>query len=120
MRNKQQQQQQQQQQKQKKQQIQRLIISHPTKESKNQVTVCPRSSDPFDIVSYYIKWVTTSWTYRSIKHCMLSEDSNIFLKHYNMNIYYIYLIFCFIFNLQMKALFHIILHCIVFFKEQKR
>ena len=26
-------------------------------------TVCPKSSDPFYIVSYYIKWVTTSWTY---------------------------------------------------------
>ena len=26
-------------------------------------TVCPGSSDPFFIVSYYIKWVTTSWTY---------------------------------------------------------
>ena len=26
-------------------------------------TVCPRSSDPFYIVTYYIKWVTTSWTY---------------------------------------------------------
>ena len=26
-------------------------------------TVCPRSSDPFTIVSYYMKWVTTSWTY---------------------------------------------------------
>ena len=25
-------------------------------------TVCPRSSDPFYIVTYYIKWVTTSWT----------------------------------------------------------
>ena len=25
--------------------------------------VCPRSSDPFYIESYYIKWVTTSWTY---------------------------------------------------------
>ena len=25
-------------------------------------TVCPRSSDPFQIVTYYIKWVTTSWT----------------------------------------------------------
>ena len=29
--------------------------------------VCPRSSDPFNIVGYYIKWVTTSWTY-SIMH----------------------------------------------------
>ena len=26
-------------------------------------TVCPGSIDPFYIVSYYIKWVTTSWTY---------------------------------------------------------
>ena len=24
-------------------------------------SVCPRSSDPFYIVTYYIKWVTTSW-----------------------------------------------------------
>ena len=29
-------------------------------------TVCPRSSDPFYIVYYYINWVTTSWTYSSI------------------------------------------------------
>ena len=26
-------------------------------------TVCPGNSDPFYIVTYYIKWVTTSWTY---------------------------------------------------------
>ena len=26
-------------------------------------TVCPGSSDPFYIVTYYIKWVTTSWIY---------------------------------------------------------
>ena len=26
-------------------------------------TVCPRSSDPFYTVSYFIKRVTTSWTY---------------------------------------------------------
>ena len=26
-------------------------------------TVCPGSSDLFYIVTYYIKWVTTSWTY---------------------------------------------------------
>ena len=30
-------------------------------------TICPRSSDPFYLVTYYIKWVTTSWTY-SIKN----------------------------------------------------
>ena len=26
-------------------------------------TACPRSSDPFYIVTYYIKLVTTPWTY---------------------------------------------------------
>ena len=26
-------------------------------------TIFPGSSDPFYIVSYYIKWVTTSWTH---------------------------------------------------------
>ena len=25
--------------------------------------MCPRSNNPFYVVSYYIKWVTTSWTY---------------------------------------------------------
>ena len=25
-------------------------------------TICPRSSDPFYIVTHYINWVTTSWT----------------------------------------------------------
>ena len=29
-------------------------------------TVCPRSSYPFHIVIYYIKWVTISWTYSII------------------------------------------------------
>ena len=28
-----------------------------------QDAVCPRSTYPFYIVSYYTKWVTTSWTY---------------------------------------------------------
>ena len=31
-------------------------------------TVFPGSSDPFYIVSYYIKWVTTSWTYSKINY----------------------------------------------------
>ena len=26
-------------------------------------TICPRSLDPFNIVSYYVKWAKTSWTY---------------------------------------------------------
>ena len=25
--------------------------------------MCPGSSDPFYVATYYIKWVTTSWTY---------------------------------------------------------
>ena len=29
----------------------------------NLYTVCPGSSDPFYIVTYYINWVTTSWTH---------------------------------------------------------
>ena len=29
-------------------------------------TVCPGSSYPFYIVTYYIKWVTTSWTHSTI------------------------------------------------------
>jgi len=32
----------------------------------NLSTICPRSSDPFYIVSYYIKWVTTSWTHSTM------------------------------------------------------
>ena len=27
-----------------------------------QGTICPISNDPFYLVTYYIKWVTTSWT----------------------------------------------------------
>ena len=32
-------------------------------ESGHPGTVCPGSSDPYYIVSYYINWVNTSWTY---------------------------------------------------------
>ena len=28
--------------------------------------MCPRSSDPFYVVTYSIKWVTTTWTYSTI------------------------------------------------------
>ena len=31
-------------------------------------TVCPKSGDLFYIVSYYIKWVTTSWAHSIISH----------------------------------------------------
>ena len=32
------------------------------------LAICPISSDPFYIVSYYIKWCTTSWTYNIYKY----------------------------------------------------
>ena len=34
-------------------------------------TICPRSSDPFYIVTYYIKLVTTSWIISTLvdKYC---------------------------------------------------
>ena len=33
------------------------------------LTVCPRSSDPFYKVSYYIKWVSTSCTHTQYRFC---------------------------------------------------
>ena len=30
-----------------------------------QNTICPRSSDPFNVVTYYIQRVTNSWTHSS-------------------------------------------------------
>ena len=36
-------------------------------------TVCPRSSGPFYVVTYYIKWVTTSWTYSSFKFLIIKK-----------------------------------------------
>ena len=35
-------------------------------------TVCQRSSDPFHIVSYYIKRVTASWTHSITQQILLS------------------------------------------------
>ena len=37
-------------------------------------TVCPRSSDPFYIVIYYIKWVTTSWTIGQLQISIFFTD----------------------------------------------
>ena len=36
-------------------------------------TICPRSSDPFYIVSYSVNWVTTSWTYSTILIAIISD-----------------------------------------------
>ena len=43
--------------------------------NKKKYTICPRSSDPFYKVTYYIKWVTTSWTY-SIYMCVCVLSMN--------------------------------------------
>ena len=42
-------------------------------------TVCPRSIDPFYIVSYFIKWVTTSWTC-SIRHFIVTKWYSLSLR----------------------------------------
>ena len=41
-------------------------------------TVCPRSLDPFHIVSHYIKWVKTPWTYNRFKHFNISSMKSLF------------------------------------------
>ena len=44
------------------------------------IIMCPRNSYPFYIVSYYTKWVTTSWTYSPLHYSYnfaLQKDSNI-------------------------------------------
>ena len=43
---------------------------------KKYTTVWPRSSDSFYIVTYYIKWVTTSWTYSKFLNKFLPEGQN--------------------------------------------
>ena len=44
------------------------------------VTVCPGSSYPFYIVSYFIKWVTTSWTYGIYIH-NIQDGVRLLIKH---------------------------------------
>ena len=39
------------------------LQSSYSSETKRATISCPRSSYPFYTVSFYIKWVTTSWTY---------------------------------------------------------
>ena len=41
-------------------------------------TVCPRTSCPFYVVTYYIKWVTTSWTHSMLR--MKSIDRTVFTQ----------------------------------------
>ena len=51
------------------------------------MTVCPRSRDPFYIVSYYIKWVTTSWTFSTIYDIQASSRPD---KIYDQSLIYNY------------------------------
>ena len=44
------------------------------------VTVCPRSLDPFYIISNNMKWGKTSWTYGRNTNPHLDTKSNIKLK----------------------------------------
>ena len=44
-------------------------------------TICPRSSYPFYIVTYCIKWVTTSWTYSAQKWSILWHTYFLHLIH---------------------------------------
>ena len=53
------------------------ILIHCRVWSTVQHTVCPESSAPFYIETYYIKWVTTSWTHSiNSQHSFNSSDLN--------------------------------------------
>ena len=53
-----------------------------THQENNQVTrldlftICPRSSDPYYIVAYYIRWVNATWTF-SMKHSVVFPRSRL-------------------------------------------
>ena len=51
----------------------RRITVHQEINRPGNLPVCPRSSYPFYIVSYYIKWVTTYWTYSIIRTISVHE-----------------------------------------------
>ena len=40
------------------------------------VTVCPGSSYPFYVVTYYTEWVTTSWTYSTLTGTLKRYKNN--------------------------------------------
>ena len=51
-------------------------------------TVCPRSSDQFYIVTYYLKWVNTSWTHSMSKKYFLDikyDNQFINVTHFVFN-----------------------------------
>ena len=48
---------------------------------KARYSVCPGSSDPFYVSSYYVKWVTTSWTYCTIYSWAINYHSQVYCKN---------------------------------------
>ena len=48
-----------------------LWCESPSQKSRG--TICPTSSDPYYIVTYYIEWVTTSWTHSMYKFHMTNN-----------------------------------------------
>ena len=58
-------------------------------------TVCPRSSDPFYVVTYYVKWVTTSWTYSIIHDVFFYGLSLVFCVICIVYVFYIFCLACF-------------------------
>ena len=51
-------------------------------------TICPRSSDSFFIVTYYMRWVTAAWTHSMIQyiHCQnMDLTTNLCIKGYSPN-----------------------------------
>ena len=50
----------------------------------NSGTACPRSSYPFYKVSYYVRWVTTSYTY-SISNTNLKKVTSLITAPYKLS-----------------------------------
>ena len=51
-------------------------------------TICPRSSDPIYIVTYYIKWVTTSWTDHKLIKKKKKEKKSFCCLHWSCDLHY--------------------------------
>ena len=73
-----------------------VSVSSSIREPNRQTTVCPGSSDPIYIVTYCIKWVTTSWTYciSQINHnfCPFTDMNDVSIQtlFYNQSMCKIY------------------------------
>ena len=56
-------------------------------------TVCLGSSDPFYVVSYYVKWVTTSWTHSMFKNFSLRVNVIFSYEHsYSFIVLFLYIL----------------------------